>query len=169
LAALAGGGTVTFSCSGTITLTTTITITTDTTIDGSGQTVTISGNNMVQVFSVNPGAKLNLNYLTVANGRAVCPTGGGISNNGTLTVSNSTFSSNSGGIGNNGTLTVSSSTFSGNGRGGGILSFGGTVTVNNSTFSGNDAYLSGDAGIMCLSLDAGGIMNLDGALTVSYV
>ena len=44
LAALAGGGTVTFSCSGTITLTADITIAADTTIDGSGQTVTISGN-----------------------------------------------------------------------------------------------------------------------------
>ena len=34
LAALAGGGTVTFSCSGTITLTTEITIAADTTING---------------------------------------------------------------------------------------------------------------------------------------
>ena len=36
-AALAGGGTVTFSCSGTITLTATIRILADTTIDGTGQ------------------------------------------------------------------------------------------------------------------------------------
>ena len=43
LAALVGGGTVTFSCSGTITLTKEIVIATDTTIDGSGQTVTIIG------------------------------------------------------------------------------------------------------------------------------
>ena len=50
LAALAGGGTVTFTCSGTITLTAEITIAADTTIDGSGQTVTISGNNAVRVF-----------------------------------------------------------------------------------------------------------------------
>jgi pectate lyase len=42
---LSGGGTVTFSCSGTITLTSTITIASDTTIDGSGQAVTISGDN----------------------------------------------------------------------------------------------------------------------------
>jgi hypothetical protein len=44
-AALSGGGTVTFTCSGTITLTSTITIASDTTIDGSGQAVTISGDN----------------------------------------------------------------------------------------------------------------------------
>ena len=70
LAALAGGGTVTFSCSGTITLTAKITIAADTTIDGSGQAVTISGNNAVRVFTVNSGVTLNLNELTVANGSA---------------------------------------------------------------------------------------------------
>ena len=57
LAALAGGGTVTFSCSGTITLTSTITISANTTIDGSGQTVTVSGNNTVRVFTVNEGLR----------------------------------------------------------------------------------------------------------------
>ncbi len=50
LAALAGGGTVTFACSGTITLTAEIVISADTTIDGTGQDVTISGNNAVRVF-----------------------------------------------------------------------------------------------------------------------
>ncbi len=54
---------MTFSCSGTITLTATITIAADTTIDGSGQIVTISGNNAVRVFTVNPGVTLNLNTL----------------------------------------------------------------------------------------------------------
>ena len=74
LAALVGGGTVTFSCSGTITLTAEITIATDTTIDGSGQTVTISGNHAVRVFTVNSGVTLNLNRLTVADGSADPPT-----------------------------------------------------------------------------------------------
>ena len=71
LAALAGGGTVTFSCSGTITLTATITIAADTTIDGSGQTVTISGNHAVRVFTVNSGVTLNLNRLTIADGSSI--------------------------------------------------------------------------------------------------
>ena len=78
-AALAGGGTVTFSCSGTITLTATITIAADTTIDGSGQTVTISGNHAVRVFTVNSGVTLNLNALTVADGSSY-GNGGGIYN-----------------------------------------------------------------------------------------
>ena len=159
--ALAGGGTVTFSCSGTITLTATITIAADTTIDGSGQTVTISGNHAVRVFAVNPGVTLNLNRLTVANGRCVLPfgssDGGGIYNRGTLNVSNSTFFGNyadraGGGIYNlAGAVTVNNSTFSGNrtgeptdnGRGGGISNLVGAVTVNNSTFAGNSAWLGG--------------------------
>jgi len=41
-AALAGGGNVTFACSGVIVLTNTINITTDTVLDGTGQSVTIS-------------------------------------------------------------------------------------------------------------------------------
>ena len=69
LAALAGGGTVTFSCSGTITLTAEIMIAADTTIDGSGQTVTISGNHAVRVFTRELRVTLNLNRLTVANGQ----------------------------------------------------------------------------------------------------
>ena len=120
-AALTGGGTVTFSCGGTITLTTEITIATDTTMDGSGQTVTISGNHAVRVFIVNPGITLSLNKLTVANARVDHGggDGGGILNSGTVTVSNSTFSANhcgwaGGGIYNSGTLTISNSTFAGN-------------------------------------------------------
>jgi hypothetical protein len=88
LAALAGGGTVTFACSGTITLSNTITIAADTTIDGSGQEITISGNDAVRVFTVNAGATLNLNKLTVAHGSSPYDTGGGVSNDGTLNLTN---------------------------------------------------------------------------------
>ena len=38
------------------------------TIDGSGQNITISGNNSVQVMQVNIGAALNLQDLTIADG-----------------------------------------------------------------------------------------------------
>ena len=152
LAALAGGGTVTFSCSGTITLTAEITIAADTTIDGSGQTVTISGNHAVRVFKVNSGFTLNLDRLTVADGSAGEGRGGGIYNSGNLNVNNSTFSGNSasngGGISTSGlgsTVTVSNSTLSDNtaSLNGGGISNGGTVTVSNSTFSGNWATGAG--------------------------
>jgi hypothetical protein len=72
--------------------------------------------------------------------------GGAIENvGGMLTVSNSTFVGNvseqGGGILNNGTLMVSDSSFSQNhaGWGGGIFNVFGTGTVTNSTFSGNFA------------------------------
>jgi predicted outer membrane repeat protein len=153
LAALTSGGAVTFSCSGTIILTATISITADTTIDGSGQNVTISGNHVVRVFTVNSGSALNLNRLTIADGSA--DRGGGIYNGGTLNVNDSTFANNhvwgdGGGIHNGGALTVSNSFFSGNsasvyhasGNGGGIYSDG-TLTVSNTIFSGNSASSGG--------------------------
>ncbi len=99
-----------------------ITIAADTTIDGSGQTVTISGNHAVRVFTVNPGVTLSLNELTVANGNAQRFRRRRHLNSGTLTVSNSTFSGNSA-----------------NGSGGGIGNYNGTWSVSNSTFSGNSA------------------------------
>jgi predicted outer membrane repeat protein len=156
--ALAGGGLVTFTCSGTITLTATIAIGSDTTIDGTGQSVTISGGNNVRIFSINEGVTFNLQKLTVANG--VCDdyigcNGGGIYNdNGTVHVTNSAFTANTassgGGIYNEhaGALTVTNSTFSGNhaGLGGGIYSEG-TLTVTNSTFSGNTTTGGSGGGI----------------------
>jgi hypothetical protein len=75
--------------------------------------------------------------------------GGGIANNGTVRVSNSTFTNNStrslygdsggGAIENTGPLTVRGSTFNNNraGKGGAIYNEGGTTLVVNSTFSGN--------------------------------
>src|SRR5829696_1007184 len=121
------------------------------TIDGGSADITLSGNNVVRVFEVGNSAKLTLNNLTVANGRAD-NAGGGILNLGTLEVNNSTISGNragtfSGGIHNVGTLTVNSSTISGNSAGtdnGGIgNASAGTLTVNNSTISGNSANNNG--------------------------
>ena len=72
--------------------------------------------------------------------------GGGIENQGTLTLSNITLSSNGtnnfgGAIDNTGTLTVNDSTLTSNsaGNSGGAISSEGMLTVNNSTFSGNYA------------------------------
>ena len=121
------------------------------TIDGGSADITLSGNNAVRVFMVGNSAKLTLNNLTVANGRAD-NAGGGILNLGTLEVNNYTISGNragtfSGGIHNVGTLTVNSSTISGNSAGtdnGGIgNASAGTLTVNNSTISGNSANNNG--------------------------
>jgi predicted outer membrane repeat protein len=160
LATLAGGGTVTFACSGTIMLTSTITIAADTTIDGSGQEVTISGNDAVRVFTVNEGVTLSLNRLTVAHGYTVSSGGGIYSYGGTLNVSSSTFSGNTaisggGGIRIAGVVTVSNSIFEDNHAGGGTASgggiMGGLVTVSNSIFSDNSASDDG-GGIRAIGL-----------------
>ena len=162
--AFAGADTITFSASGTITLFTTLPTVTDTgglTIDGTGQTLIISGNNAVRVMEVGFSTSLTLNNLTIVNGSAPGDHGGGIHNFGTLTVTNSNFSGNStsggfnagfgGGISNEGTLTITNSTFTGNsatgGYGGGVYSTGFPLTITNSTFSGNSANVGFGGGI----------------------
>jgi hypothetical protein len=145
-------------------------------IDGGSANITVSGNNAVRVFEVGTstisGAKLTLNNLTVANGRAT--NGGGILNNSsnTLVVNNSTISGNiafvtvgltgiGGGIHNNGALTVSNSTISDNNasNAGGIWNDDPSntltvSTVSNSTVSGNKANFGGgiyDSGTLTVS------------------
>jgi predicted outer membrane repeat protein len=161
-----GNDTINFSVTGTILLGSSLPEVTDSlTITGpAAPGISISGGGDVLVTSVASGATLYLNYLTIANGSAI--NGGAIYNNGTLTVSNSTFSTSNnlgvlsdqgGAIYTNGTLTVTNSTFSGNTAryyGGGIYN-NGTLTVTNSTFSGNYG-----------GFDGGGIYS-DGTLSVT--
>jgi len=143
-AALAGGGLVTFNCGSdpvTIDISTgtgTKTIAADTTIDGGGL-ITISGGNHVRVF-VN-GVNLTVENLTIANGRVpVNVNGGGIVNDGTLSVTNSTFISNSGdsggAIASAGPLTITNSTFFGN-SGGAIYTYGGLAAMLRNTIVAN--------------------------------
>ena len=169
--AAAGADTITFSVTGAITLASTLPTITDTAglmMDGTGQTLTISGNNAVQVMQVLAGASLTLNNVTIANGKG---SGGGIFNSGTTTITNSTFSGNSAtgsfgaaiNNGSGGTLTITNSTFSGNsatnGFGAAIFANGGpgfTVTITNSTFSGNSA--SGGFGAAIKNNDVAGVI-----------
>ncbi|HXT35745.1 MAG TPA: Ig-like domain repeat protein, partial [Chloroflexota bacterium] len=165
--AAAAGDTVNFACSGTITLTSTLSLTQDVMIDGTGQAVTISGGGAVQVLSIASGTAVNLNKLTITNGSGN-PSGGGITNAGTLTVTNSTFSgntagvSNGGGIDNEGTLTVASSTFTGNSafRGGAIYSSSGPLTVTNSTFTGNSVGVGGTGGALDMNAGSATLTNV---------
>lgn len=107
--------------------------------------VTVSGNSAYGVFSVASGVtRTSIANLTIANGNS-SDNGGGISNAGTLSLTDSTVSSSSamtdgGGIYNTGTLTVSGSAISGNSAtvGGGIYNTA-MLTVTNSTFYNNSA------------------------------
>jgi hypothetical protein len=64
------GDTITFGCSGDIKLTGTLTISKNLTLDGSGQSVTLDGQNAVGVLQVNTNVNFTLNALTIANGAA---------------------------------------------------------------------------------------------------
>lgn len=144
--------TINFSVSGTITLASRLPdIADDVTIDGTGNHITVSGNNAVQVMFVGAGKTLNLAALTINNGTCASPcSGGAILNAGTLKVTRSTFSGNSallgGAIHNFGTLEVTGSEFSGNSAriGGAIHNFD-KLTVTNSAFTGNSATGAGSA------------------------
>jgi predicted outer membrane repeat protein len=166
-----GNDTITFDTAGVFASAQTITLTNgqlptitdpNLAITGPGQSLlTIDAQHKSQVFVINSLAA-SLSGLTVTNGYTLYGSGGGIYNQGTLTVSNCTISSNTsnsgGGICNQGTLTVSSCTLSSNSSntGGGIYSQG-TLTVSNCTLFGNTANEGG-----------GGLLNTyGGALTVS--
>jgi len=110
--------------------------------------VTISGNNAVQVFSVLGDTMAALSGLTVSQGNTN-QDGGGINNQGTLTVTSCTFGNNStigtgGGIANDGTLTITNSTFETNSAGfGGGIENEGTLSVIGSTIEHNTATFGG--------------------------
>ena len=147
--------------------------------------VTVSGNNAVGVFQVGSlgdnvnigrpaeGPTATISGLTISSGYSgYSPSyGGGIWNNGTLTVSDCTIAYNTakygGGIDNGGTLTVSNSTIAYNTAsvsGGGIYNEYSSperavsLTVSNSTIANNTAHGSQGSG-------GGGIWD-NGALTV---
>jgi hypothetical protein len=156
VANLCGGGTITFN-PGVTTVTLTsghLSINKDLTIDGGNMGVIVERDaNATSDFGIfyitGSSTDVTLDSLTVRNGNTAS-SGGGIYNEGTLTVNNSTLSGNAatngGGISNfDGTLTVTVSTISGNTaiNGGGISNFDGTLTVSNSTLSGNAAAVGG--------------------------
>ncbi len=131
------------------------------TIDG-GSLITISGGGQT-VFQVDNDAQAVLYGLTIEDGNAGSSgSGGGITNAGTLLVSDfalldNTAGASGGGIDNSGTLTVSNVTFTGNtaGAGGGGLDNeqGATLAVAGATFSTNSA-------------PNGGGLNNDGTATI---
>ena len=125
--------TINFSVSGTITLGSTLPAIANTspgslTIDGSGQAITVDGASMFRILTVNSGSTLNLGFLTLTKGSVGASGGGGgaIFNNGTMTITNSTFSGNQAG-----------------GDGAAIENTQGTLSVTNSTFSANQTVGGG--------------------------
>ncbi|MBP7691797.1 MAG: right-handed parallel beta-helix repeat-containing protein [Anaerolineales bacterium] len=99
-----------------------------------------------RIWMVASGGRLTLDNVRVLNGSLPTQNGGGLFNAGTLTVTNSIFTSNGaqygGGLYSTGTLVVSGSTFSGNTArlGDGILVADGAATEINNTYSGNSVF-----------------------------
>lgn len=153
-----GADTINVAVAGTVNLTSSLpTVTQSLTINGGGQNgFIVSGQNAVRVFNVSTSGDLQLNNLTVRDGRASGSggRGGGIRNSGALTITGSTITANStdqdgGGIANFGTLTINNSTVSNNSAfsGGGIYNVN-TLSINNSTLSGNAATTANGGGLL---------------------
>ncbi len=135
----------------TITLKTELLIARNITIDASAAPgVILSGGGTNRVFEISQGANVFLDHLTVENGRA--SKGGGILNEGVLTLNGvtvadngATSNGNGGGIENLGVLTLTDATVASNvaaGNGGGIDSTG-TLNVFSSTIADNQASNGG--------------------------
>ncbi len=121
-------------------------ITSAITIQGNGSTITRdSSAPLFRILLVGRTGNLSLQETTVSGGQLLLSRfalGGGVSNHGTLTVTNSTIAGNSAILGGGGvfnvkfgTMTITNSTISGNSGGG--VDNDGTMTITNSTISGN--------------------------------
>jgi hypothetical protein len=146
-----GLGPYTFDCDGPTTVVTRdeIVIDRDVSLDGGGN-LTVDGNQNHRVFSVPRGVTAEMIGFTLTNGRETDEHGGGIRNEGTLTLENSTVFGSSAGAGRGCSTDDQASLCS---EGGGIWSEG-TLTLIGSTISGNSAHFGG------------GVANRQGSLTV---
>src|SRR4051794_38367896 len=156
-AAASAGGTYNFTCGGIINLSTTLIVSNDLTLDGTGQNVSISGNNTVRIFSVRRGAQLTLVNLGLINGRYVGtngangspaqpgePANGGaiLIDDGTVNLFSCVLSNNSvvAGIGgNDSSISNLQAGVGGRGQGGAIYVSNGILNATKCTFSKNQA------------------------------
>ncbi|MEM7030592.1 MAG: choice-of-anchor Q domain-containing protein [Chloroflexota bacterium] len=143
------GGVINFDNDYTVTLSNTLHISQNMTIDGTGHNITFSGNDSVRVLHIiDSSSVVTLTQLNIIDGRAV--DGGGIYNQGTLTVKDSVLMNNQatddGGalFNKNGTVLITNSqilTNAANDAGAGILNDTetGLMTIVDSTIAGNRA------------------------------
>lgn len=161
-----GADVISFSVAGTVTLTSALPNITDVdglTING-GNNITISGNNLFRIVTVNANVPATFQNITFTAG-SVNGSGGAISNAGNLTITSVSFTNNltitnaanDGGAINNlatGTLTITNSTFTGNytlDNGGAIYIAGGTVNITGSAFTNNNNAAIDDGGAIYLN------------------
>lgn len=116
------------------------------TILGSGvNLLTINGNNTHRVFNISSGSNVNMSDLTITQGRIFGNGGGGVLNNGNLTLTNTVLNANTSntgsGLSNFGNAIINNSAITNNtgDLGGGLYNNSNSLTVINSTLSGNSA------------------------------
>ncbi len=137
----------------TITLNSMITILTNVKIIGPGSNkLTISGNNANKIFQINTDRNVELNGMTLRNGRATNTEsdGGAIVSLGTLAISNSIITDNmagrwGGAIASSKNLIITNSTFSNNSAtdDGGAINARTSLKITNSTISNNSTQNEG--------------------------
>ncbi|MFD2572634.1 choice-of-anchor Q domain-containing protein, partial [Spirosoma soli] len=168
-----GPFTITATASGTINLASVLPdIVDDVTFIGPGAsnlTVRRSSGGNYRIFTIPSANTVSFSGFTVSDGIEI--DGGGIKNNGMLTLSNCVISNNQttdnqngAGVSNANQLTVIACTFNGNrasGAGGGIYNIGSTLSITNSLFTGNAAGGNGNPneGGALLSLNTATITN----------
>ena len=165
LAALAGGGTVTFNTTGqcVITVSATILITMPTTVDGIGRDVTLSGGSARRIISSTVGVGLvTLQNITLTRGfaPAIDQNGGAVYAAGDLVLSNTAVINNAagnqgGGVYLTGTLTLNNSSVLSNtsGTSGGGIRVGRGLTLNGGLFQNNASGKNG-GGLYAVNLSA---------------
>ena len=167
----AAGDTITFQAglTGSLKLTDQLVVDKKLIIQGPGANMlAVRGDGKDRVLFVPGTGNVTISGLMIADGVAQGGfAGGGIANDGVLTVMGCGFTNDvtnggfsGGGIFSRGTLTVTNSTFLSNSaaNGGGIFTGGGTLMLANSTFFGNQATANG-----------GAIGNFGGALTLRNI
>jgi parallel beta-helix repeat protein len=169
LAALVGGGAVTFSTGDCIiTVSATILISTPTTIDGAGQRVTLSGGDAQRIITTTTGVGvLTLRNITLMLGRETDYRGGGaIYVLGDLVLSNTTFLSNTASGSGGGAYVSGAATLRGglfqNNTSTGYRSYGGglyasTLVLTDTQFLANTAYGGGGAYVSGAATLRGGL------------
>ncbi len=156
---LPAGGVISFQCACNappIVLTSTKVVNVDTELYGPCLGFTLSGNNVRRLFIVNPGKKLVLSNLTLANGNAGSDYGGAVYvNGGTLQTQNAGMRNNvtngyAGGaiVSPNGNLIIEGTIFENNSASSGAaISATGNIDISGTTFTNNTATEGGGAAL----------------------
>ena len=158
VAALAGGGAITFNCGPnphTITFTSRKPISANTSIDGAGK-IMLDGGGQTGFFDLAASRTLTLTGMTLTHAGNPSSGSAGLaifSNGGTLVIANSTFSQNTRGVisefSSASVVTITNSLFLSNSVGSGLgaaIYNAGHLFISDSTFTGNVASISQEGG-----------------------